>query len=155
MGLAPDEVIALSELLETRVMAGEWEKLAQSLTRLHELTTACDMRAYQAKTLWISAQLACHQNDPPAAVKALQQAKEITADIGQKFLDMSVDLAFIQIYVDQDQSELAGSHLRQAEETFASIVTTINDKTARRNFMKGNLGKVLRKAQKVLGRERV
>jgi predicted ATPase len=155
IGLAPDEVMALSELLETYVLAGEWQKLSQSIKHLRELTDACDMRASQAKTFWITAQLAHQQGETTAAIKVLQQGKEIAAEIGHRFQEIVVDLFMVRLYLAQGQLPMAEDHLAQAEAGFEQITHSLKDKASQRRFGKSNLGRELRKTQKKLGLERV
>ncbi|HXV98942.1 MAG TPA: tetratricopeptide repeat protein, partial [Anaerolineae bacterium] len=114
MGFLPDEATVLSELLEVYIAAGAWDKIPAKLERLQDLAILGDVKAYQAKALFISAQLAHYNRDYEATAGLLAQAKNIVEATGDRLIEFAIKRTLAHVLTTQGQLKQAQTTLQQA-----------------------------------------
>jgi predicted ATPase/class 3 adenylate cyclase len=155
MGFLPDEATVLSELLEVYIAAGVWDKIPAKLERLQDLAILGDVKAYQAKALFISAQLANYKRDYEATIDLLAQAKNIVEATGDRLIEFAVKTNLAHVLSAQGQLKQAQTILQQAKKTLLQMADAIADEDRRQNFLSTYQDAQFQNIQNALDTERV
>lgn len=135
LGFAADQVEILTELLAGYAAMGRWDDVAGKITRLIALIIPSNMKAYHARTLCISAQLATHNQQYEHAITLLLQARDIVQPARHKLLETEIELAMVEPFLALNRSPQAHEAFHRAKALLTTIAHTTPDTERQKMFM--------------------
>jgi tetratricopeptide (TPR) repeat protein len=150
IGLVPDEVQVLTELIHIYIDDRQWEAVPAALERLLTLADTSLMREYMALARWLAARFALHKGETISARVFLLEARDLARKTGGRLSEILIEAELARAHLLEGTMTNAQQSISNAELLVARLIDGIDNEMLRMSFQQSRLVQRVRRIKEMV-----